>query len=193
LKRRKKKIEISGCDKMKKIKIRIFDKRALSPIFATLLLAAIVITFGTVAYYYASNVTTNATNSYVSSVADSKVAISERVGFENVVFTQNPANIRAYLINCGSLNLQLSTLFIYNSNQQVVGFNATLSTNSPLRNIEGDALIAGNSLSIGKEGYFDARLTKTGTDKVSSLSPGVYTIHLITKGGSTFDYQFVVP
>jgi hypothetical protein len=177
----------------RKKKMLRFNKRALSPIFATLILASIVITFGTVAYYYASNVTNNATNSYVSSVEDSKVAISERVGFENVVFNQNPANIRIYLINCGSLNLQLNTLYVYNSNQQLVGFNATLSTNSPLRNIDGDALIAGNSLNIGKEGYFDSRLTKTGTDRVSSLTPGVYTIHLITKGGSTFDYQFVVP
>ena len=179
---------------MRKHKIPRYGTRALSPIFATLMLAAIVITFGTVAYYYASNVTTNATNEYVKSVADSKVSISERVGFENVVYSQNPVNFKVYVINCGSTyNVQLNTLYVYNSNGQLVGYNATLSTNSPLKNIEGDALIAENILGVGKDGYFSARLTKTGTDTVNTLPSGVYKIHLITKGESTFDYQVVVP
>ena len=62
---------------MKKLQTWLTSRRALSPIFATLLLVAIVITFGTVAYYYVSNVTNTATNDYVSSVADSKQTISE--------------------------------------------------------------------------------------------------------------------
>jgi flagellin-like protein len=179
---------------MRKPKIPRYGTRALSPIFATLILAAIVITFGTVAYYYTSNVTTNATNEYVKSVADSKVSISERVGFENVVYSQNPVNFKIYIINCGSSNnIELNTLYVYNSNGQLVGYNATLSTNSPLRNIDTDALIPNNSLHLGQEGYFNAQLTKTGTGTISSLASGLYTVHLITKGGSTFDYQVVVP
>jgi flagellin-like protein len=177
---------------MKKFKLRIFDKRALSPIFATLILAAIVIVFGSFAYYYASNVTNNATNSYVSSVADSKQSVSGRIGFENVVYTQSPANFKIYVINCGQYTLQLDSLIVFDSNHQVVGYNSTLHTNSPLRYIDGDALIPGNSLAIEKDGYFNARLTKTGTDTVAVLAPGVYTIHLITKGESTSDYQVVV-
>jgi flagellin-like protein len=177
---------------MRKLKKRIFNKRALSPIFATLILAAIVIVFGSFAYYYASNVTTNATNNYVSSVADSKQSVSERVGFENVVYSPNPLNFKVYIINCGAYNLQLDSLIVFDSNHNVIGYNSTLYSNSPLRSIDGDALIPGNSLAIGKDGYFNARLTKTGTDTIASLASGVYTIHLITKGESTSDYQVVV-
>ena len=180
---------------MRKLNKRTFDKRALSPIFATLILATIVIIFGTVAYYYASNVTTSATNSYVSSVADSKQSVSERVSFENVVYSQNPgrANFKVYVVNSGTYNLQLDSLIVFNSSRQVIGYNATLYTNSPLKNIDDNSLIAGNSLAIGKDGYFEARLTKTGTDTVTSLTTGVYTIHIVTKGGSTSEYQISIP
>ena len=179
---------------MKKLQTWLTSRRALSPIFATLLLVGIVITFGTVTYFYVSNVTSTATNDYVSSVADSKQTISERIGFENVVYTSNPANLRFYIINCGSTNnLQLNALFVYNSNQQLVGYSGDLFTNSPLRDIDvAGNPIAGNSLSIGEEAYFDAKLTKTGADTVASLSAGVYSIHLITKGEGRFDYQFVI-
>jgi flagellin-like protein len=178
----------------KKLENWIHNKRALSPIFATVLLAAIVIIFGAVAYYYASNVTTNATNQYVSSVADSQQSISERVDFENIVFTQNPANLNISIINCGiTNNLQINTLFVYDSNHQLVGYNATLTSNSPLRNIDLGTSIVGNCLLIGKEAYFTARLTTTGTNTVDSLPSGSYTIHLITQGESSFDYPFIIP
>jgi hypothetical protein len=179
--------------KMRKHKFPLNNTRALSPIFATLMLAAIVIIFGTVAYYYASNVTTNATNEYVKSVGDSKVSISERLGFENVVYTQNPVSFRIYVINCGSMNnVQLNSLYVYNSNGQLVGYNATLSINSKLKYIENGTEIESNSLGMGREGYFDAKLTRTGIGAVSTLPLGVYRINLITKGESTFDYQIVI-
>ena len=167
------------------------DKRALSPIFATMMLATIIIVFGSVAYYYSSNLTTTATNNYVNAISDSQQAISERVGFENVVYSQGPANLTIYIINSGSQsNLQIGSVFVYNSNNQLVGYNGTVS---PLRSIDPPyTQFSSNSLSIGQEGYFNALLT-AGSGYVASLPSGSYNIHLITKMGSTFVYQFVIP
>src|ERR1017187_4160558 len=101
---------------MRKLCVWSRDKRALSPIFATMLLAAIILVFGSVAYYYASNAITTATNSYVSTLSNSQQAISERIAFENVVYTpstsSSSANLTVYIINCGSANnVKINSVF----------------------------------------------------------------------------------
>ena len=163
------------------------DKRALSPIFATLLLATIIIVFGSVAYYYSSNLTTTATNNYVNAISASQQAISERIGFENVVYTSSPLKLTVYIINCGSANnVQINSVFLYDSDHNIKGtYSGSPNPISVLRAIDGGAQITGNSLNVGKEACFDVTLTG------SSLDPGsMYTIHLITKSGSSFDYGF---
>jgi FlaG/FlaF family flagellin (archaellin) len=166
---------------LKKFGVWSRDKRALSPIFATVLLASIIIIFGSVAYYYASNITSTATNQYVSTLSDSQQAMAERIGFENVVYTPpqtspTPTNARLdiYLINCGSANnVQINSIFLY-------GANRIISGGSPYSGI------TGNCLNVGKEGYITVEMLAG-----SSLTPGsMYTIHLITKSGSYFDYAF---
>jgi len=166
------------------------DKRALSPIFATVLLAAIVVLFGSTAFYFSNNLTSTATNNYVSTVSGSQQAISERIGFENVVYSQNPLSLTIYIINCGSQNsVQIGSIFVYNSAHQIVGYNSIVSA---LRSIDGNAPIANNWLNVGQEGYFSAVLTSV-AGTVNSLPSGSYIIQLITGKESTFDYQFVIP
>jgi FlaG/FlaF family flagellin (archaellin) len=171
------------------------DKRALSPIFATVLLASIIIIFGSVAYYYASNITSTATNQYVSTLSDSQQAMAERIGFENVVYTPpqtspTPTNagLDIYLINCGSANnVQINSIFLYGANRIISGGSPYSGTQIlPLKTIDEHTLITGNSLNVGKEGYITVEMLAG-----SSLTPGsMYTIHLITKSGSYFDYAF---
>ena len=167
-----------------------YDKRALSPIFSTILLAAIIIIFGSVAFYYANNVTTTANNDYVKTAAKNQESMSERIGFENVVYKQidssfsPPApSLTVYIINCGNVpNLKINTLYIYEDGQ-LIGHPYAVS---PLSNIDDGGVIESNSLNIGQEGYFIVPL-----DSGISLSSGsIYTIHLITERGSSFDYQF---
>jgi hypothetical protein len=167
------------------------DKRALSPIFATVLLAAIILIFGTVAYYYASNITSTATNNYVSTLTDSQQAMSERLGFENVVYTppqsspSTPATLTVYIINCGSANnVKTNSVFLYDASHNISGGSPYSGTSiSVLKTIEGNVAITGNSLNVGQEGYFTVTLG-------ASLTNPVYTIHLITHSGSYFDYTF---
>jgi hypothetical protein len=173
------------------------DKRALSPIFATVLLAAIILIFGTVAYYYASNITSTATNNYVSTLTDSQQAMSERLGFENVVYTPSqlspstPATLTVYIINCGSANnVKINSVFVYDASHTIVGvYSGTPNPISVLQPLDGGTPtptpITGNNLNVGQEGYFT--VTMTGP---SLTSGSIYTIHLVTKSGSYFDYDF---
>jgi hypothetical protein len=167
---------------MKKSAIWSFDRRALSPIFATVLLATIIIVVGSVAFYFSTNLTTNATNGYVNSLAISQQSISERIGFENVIYNHTSNTLTVYIINSGNANnLKLNLLFLYDVNNNLVGNPVDLSSVT-LRSIDGGAPVQGNLLNAGTEGFFSAS---------ASLTPGsVYTLHLVTKSGSAFDYEF---
>jgi hypothetical protein len=151
------------------------------------LLATIIIIFGSVAYYYASNLTTATTNSYVSSLSSSQQSISERLGFENVVYNPSGPSITVYVINSGSANnLQINSLILFNesaAHRIVNGYSLT-----QLFNMTNGASIS--SLNIGQEGYFIVPIGVSLRPLGSSQSELVYTIHLITKSGSAFDYEF---
>jgi hypothetical protein len=177
---------------MRKLCIWLHNSRALSPIFATVLLATIIIVFGSVAYYYSSNITRTVTDDYVSTLSGNQQAIAERIGFENVVYDQNSKTLKVYIINCGiANNLQIDSVFIYDSSHNIVG--RPYSDSFILQPIVSDGPsptpITGNSLNIDKEASFS--LTQVAKSNNQPLDSGsIYIIHLITKNGSTFDYEF---
>jgi len=167
-----------------KCKMLKYNKRGLSPIFATLILATIVIIFGSAAYYYASNVATTATNQYSSSVTSSQQAISERVGFENIVYSSGKLTVS--IINCGSAsNLKLNSLFLYDKTNNIIGVYSVSGSGqiSVLTKI-GGGIIPNNNLNVGNEGSFVVTLG------ISLTSGSTYSIHLITQSGSAFDCAF---
>jgi hypothetical protein len=178
--------------RLKKFGVWSRDKRALSPIFATVLLATIIIVFGSVAYYYSSNITRTATSDYVSSLSGSQQAIAERIGFENVVYNQTSKTLTVYIINCGiANNLQINSIFIYDSNHNIVGqpYSGSFILQPIVNGGPSPTPITSNSLNIGKEASFSlTQVTKSNNQPLGSGS--IYIIHLITKNGSTFDYEF---
>jgi hypothetical protein len=154
------------------------------------LLASIIIVFGTVAYYYASNITTTATNDYVSTLSDSQQSIAERISFENVIYTQSfPPTLKIYILNSGSANnLKINSVFIYNASHSIVGAYSgnPISALNPIDgSIPTPTPITGNALNVGKEAYFT--VTMAGP---SLISGSIYTLHLITQSGSYFDCEF---
>jgi hypothetical protein len=173
---------------MRKLITWSLNKRGLSPIFATLILATIIIVFGTVAYYYSSNLTSSATNSYTNSMSTSAQSISERIGFENVLYNSSTGTLTIYIINCGSANnVQINSIFIYDNNHNIVGQPFSGNQISPFQPIDRSTPtptpITGNRLNVGEEGYFAV--------SINSLSSGsIYTIQLITNNGSNFNYAF---
>jgi hypothetical protein len=162
------------------------NKFGLSPIFATVMLAVIIIFAGSLAFYFSTNLTTTATNQYADAISDTQQSLSERVGFENVVYTSSPLKLEVYVINCGlANNLQIDIVFIYDSSHRIVREPYSGSQISSLYQIDTGIPITDNHLNIGDEGYFYVNLS-------GSLTQGsLYTLHLITKNGSSFDYDFV--
>jgi flagellin-like protein len=181
---------------MQKLCVWSNNKRALSPIFATVLLAAIVISFGSVAYYYATNLTRSAANNYSGVLSDSQQAVGERLGFENILYTSSlPAHLTVYIINSGiANNIQLNTAFIYDSSHSIVGaYSVSGGSISSLRSIDSTMPSPSpiSSLNVVKEACFTITLGKDALGNDISLTSGaIYTIHLITKSGSVFEYEF---
>jgi hypothetical protein len=176
---------------MGKFGIWLQNKRALSPIFATVLLATIIIIFGSIAYYYSSSIVTTSTNDYGNTMSNSQQSIAERIGFENVVYSSSPATLTVYIINSGgSNNIKLNSVFIYNANHAIVGVysgSSQISTLHPITSIQPSPTpITGNALNIGREAFFIITL------RGPSLNAGsIYTLHLITQSGSSFDHEFI--
>ena len=179
---------------MRKLSVWSRNKRALSPIFATVLLATIVIIFGSVAYYYATNLTNAATDNYSSSLANSQQSMAERIGFEYVVYnSSSPTKLIIYIINSGSANnVQINSLFLYDSSNNIVGaYSISSGSISALKPIDSSMPTPTSGLNAEKEAYFTVTLGKDTSGNNISLSPGsIYIIHLITKSGSAFDYEF---
>jgi hypothetical protein len=174
------------------------DKRALSPIFATVLLATIIIVFGSVAYYFSSNITQTATNNYVKTLSDSQQAIAERIGFENIDYTSStstsPATLKIFVINCGSANnVKINSVFIYDRSHSILGaYSVSYKLSSSVFQISDlysmEKPLTDNALNVGQEGYFIVTLSPSPSP---ALTPGLtYTIHLITQSGSSFDHDF---
>jgi hypothetical protein len=160
------------------------------------LLAAIIIIFGSVAYYYSSNLTNTATNSYVSTLSNSQQSIAERIGFENVLYdSSSPAKLTIYIINSGSANnIQINSAFLYDSTHNIIGaYSSSYGSISELKPIDSavPAPTPISSLNVGKEACFTVTLGKDTSGNPILLSSGsIYTINLITKSGSAFDNEF---
>jgi len=167
------------------------DKRALSPIFATVLLATIIIIFGSVAYYYSTNLTTTATNNYVNTLSNSQQAIAERISFENIVYTPSNVTLKVYIINSGIANaVKINSVFLYDASHNIVGvYSVTPSQISVMQTIDGGVAISGNSLNVGKEAYFNVFNVQLAAGPPLT-SGSIYSIQLTTQRGSTFDYEF---
>ena len=158
------------------------DRHALSPIFSTLILVAIVVTAGTTVYFYATNATISATNQYASTISESQQSISERIGFENIVYTS--PTLTVYVINCGNTpNLKITGLILSSASNPLIGYYPV----TKLYNIDTGTEIANGILNLRQEGRFSVTLNPG-----NLLSPGsMYTLRVITERGSTFDNQFI--
>ena len=171
------------------------NNRALSPIFATLILIGIIIVFGSAAYLYANNVTSSATNQLGSSIADSQKSMSQRLSFEFVSYSYpgtSPSVFTFYVLNNGeSYSVKFTSLLIIDSQGNIVG-SRDFPT-SQLKDI--DPPQSGISeLTPGDEGFFtvaiDLRNPPVTGSYVDLRSPGhdkLYTLHLITEGGNYFE------
>jgi hypothetical protein len=166
------------------------DRRGLSPIFATILLATIIIVVGSIAFLFANNLTTNAKNNYVETMVNSEQSISEGVSFENIAYSSSTATLTAWIHNFGAANnLKVDLVFIYNASDVNHALLGAYSGNSisALSTLDSPThLISGNCLNNGQEGSFTVAFGQSLT-----LQTGVmYSIRLVTNSGSSFICEF---
>ena len=164
---------------------------ALSPIFATLILVAIVAVCGAITYLTVGTLTTASNENYRSTAQNDQAAISERIGFQNLEYDAVSNNITVCIINCGKADdLQVQYLFLYNitnNEQELIGYYV-----DPIM-IGIDEDITENSLNILQEAYFDFSLNALSPPLESNLGADtIYLLRLITQRGSDFDYRFAV-
>lgn len=153
-----------------------FSKRALSPIFSTLILAAVVVIAGTAAYIYATNATTTATNQYIDSTTANQQAISERIGFENVAYDPSTQALTVYIINCGNMpNLKITGLIIFNDAD-----NSLLEYHHVTALYDIDTGTQIESLNLRQEAKFTVTLQEP--------LPEDFRIRIVTRRGNSFDY-----
>ena len=181
---------------MRKLGVWLRNRRGLSPIFATVLLASIILIFGSVAYYYSNSLITKSTNNYSSSLTNSQQAVAERIGFENVIYnSSSPATLIVYIINSGiANNVQINSVFLYDSNQNIVGAYSVSGGSISALDLIGSSVTPPtpiSGLNVGGEAYFTITLgTNSSGNNISLISGSIYNINLVTKSGSTFDYEF---
>ena len=160
------------------------NRRALSPVFATMMLVAIVMVCGSVAFFFSNNMTKNATDEYLSNLSASEQSISERMSFQHVQYNPVSQTLTIYLLNYGTTNdIKLNSLILYDQEHKIVGGPYDL-TSTALRPIDDGDVILSNSLNSGDEGYFAVTLT-------TSLEDELYRINLITQSGAVFVNNFI--
>ena len=166
------------------------NRKGLSPIFATVILVAIVIVFGSVAYYYASNLTNATTNNYVNTLSSNQQAIGERISLENVFYNQSASTLTIYIINSGLTNaVKTSSVFIYDSNHNIVGSPYSNSQISGFYSINSGTLLPNAGLNAGQEAYINVYNVQQSTG--TNLTPGsTYSCQITTQRGSVFTYEF---
>lgn len=90
--------------------------------------------------------------------------------------------------------MKINSVFIYDSNNNIVGVYSANPQLSPLQisplnpissNTPSPTPIAGNALNVGKEAYFYIMLSGAPLNQGS-----IYTLHVVTQSGSAFDYEF---
>jgi flagellin-like protein len=84
---------------------RIRRRRALSPVIATIILSAVVISIGGAIWSYASGASTVIANNYVNGTMNLKNEIVERFIVEHATNTSDGSNMSIWIYNYGDVDI----------------------------------------------------------------------------------------
>lgn len=109
-------------------------RRGLSPVIATIILTAAVITLGAVAWAYAKNAGSLMANDYIEEVIDEVENIVERYTIEKIYFNDATNNFTVWVYNYGSISITIDT-YISVTNGQTYTRSGTLINARELKSI----------------------------------------------------------
>ena len=157
---------------------KCFDRRAVSPVISTIILASVVITLSFVVLAWAQIRTADYAENY-GETTDAEIArLKERLTVEYIFYDGSSRNISIYLLNCGAIDdVKIRSVHAKNGTWHKV-------FPSPSLKFLNGTSIPNQDLDIGEEGYL---ILSTDT-----LTAGTYYfVRIVTHRGSLFDSGFV--
>lgn len=147
---------------------KCFDRRALSPVIASLIMASVVIALSFTVLAWAQFRTSDYAETY-GETTDAEIArLKERLTVE-AIFYDGSVDISIYLLNCGAIdNVKIQSVRVQNGMEPML-FD--------------DADIPDHDLGMGETGYLSL--------PCGALSAGKYFVSILTERGSLFDSGFV--
>jgi len=155
---------------------KCFDRRALSPVIASIIMASVVIALSFVVLAWAQFRTSDYAETY-GETTDAEIArLKERLTVE-AIFYDGSVDISIYLMNSGAIdNVEIESVRVQNDAGYIVG------SLGPLKFFDGTVI---TDLDMGDEGYL---ILPCGGD----LTSGKYFVRIFTVRGSIFDSGFDV-
>jgi len=155
--------------------------RAVSAVISNLILIAAVIAVGFVVIVWAQTQSSNYNQQYSSVIASDISQLQERIALEWGYYNSTaPTNVKAYLMNSGTVNVTIQTVYV--SSQS----GSPIQCNFMLYNFQNQPVPSRtlNATTGMREGYI--------LISPVTLSSGSYSIRIITARGSAFVFTLAV-
>ena len=154
------------------------SRRAVSAVISNMILVAAVIAVGFAVLAWAQSQSSNYTNQYGRAISSDINQLQERIALE-ACYNSTPTNLKAYLMNSGTVNVTIQTVYVSSQSGSPTQYSFTLY------NFQ-DQLVSGKTLNATtgmREGYV----------LISPITlSGSYSIRIITERGSAFVFTFAV-
>ncbi|UCE96394.1 MAG: hypothetical protein JSV51_01960 [Candidatus Bathyarchaeota archaeon] len=152
------------------------NKRGMSLVISSVILACAVITLGFVVLYWTQQRAFEANVEYSDTTDENIAKIGERMTFEHIFYNYSENTLSIYLINCGKSNyIVLDTAYLSNGSWSQTFSDIELKF---LNSTETE------NLDIGEEGYF-----KISVNLVSFYMS--YFMRITTVRGNQFETNFI--
>ena len=127
---------------------KLRHRRGISPVIATVILAAAVIVIGGITWSYALSATTIMANDYVNGTLSTLYDISERFTIEHLYYNDTAKNLVVYLYNYGEVPITVDTYVTPSSGVRVSALNAYVPSKHLAKVIIPIDVSSGTNLSI---------------------------------------------
>ncbi len=169
----------------RKIRSLLFNKKAASVVVSTIILTAMVVAVSIAVLYWTQAMSKIGNTEYANNTKASSNAVEERIGFEQVSYSGN--SLTVYIINWGKTdNITIAHVLVLDGSYNYVGSNKTTIT---LTDIDSNLPILGDTLGIGRDGYFTTPIFNSNSFQTGDI----YYVRIVTSDGRNFDDSFIAP
>jgi predicted PurR-regulated permease PerM len=156
------------------------SRRAVSAVISNMILVAAVIAVGFAMLGWAQSQSSNYTNQYGRAISSDINQLQERIVLEWAYYNSTLTNLKAYLMNSGTVNVTIQTAYVGSQSSSLTQYSFTLY-NFQNQLVSGKTLNATTGM---REGYV--------LISPIILGSGSYLIRIITARGSAFVFTFAV-